>query len=468
MSTKTEKKEEQTPAQPTEETSAIDTAFAPQLYEAASISEQVAELNKQRDEQQKKTEGYLEAMREARQKGVSAFGAFVEKQEPTYDANKEKRMRNAAIIQSLGDVLSAASRGYFAYNKRGAGVVPKVPNSNAFEGVNKISEMQEKYRNEHKAWQDLNLQWENLKNANEVEAARELYDISKSAQDAIDQRIQELRERGIKITDDIRNTITALTLGEYQKDLDMEREKEFIKWQKKNKVGPYAPKKTTSGGGSGYSAAVKAEKAKEKRIMTDYVNIYYARHPYTSGGKIVAFGSLPLATQQQIQEAAKNDPYTQLFMSMVNAGYGYDEVQTKLDKKKDAELIGGLEVLHDIAGGSNPLGLAIIDVVDYQNNHKNTTSRLAKSEIKNELISQYMKDRGVANHVATAAVLQAIEYAGSEDLFLEGLEEYEGSEADYVDYLGGEYTNFLGWVGEPYGLTPEEDVLKYRHELSDR
>ena len=342
MSTKTEKKEEQVPAQPTEETSVIDTAFAPQLYEAASISGQVAELEKQREEQKKETEGYLEAMREARQKGVSAFGAFVEKQKPTYDANKEKRMRNAAIIQSLGDVLSAASRGYFAYNKRGAGVVPKAPNSNGFESVNKISEMQEKYRNEHKAWQDLNLQWENIKNANEVEAARELYDISKSAQDAIDQRIKELRERGIKITDDIRDTITALTLGEYKKDLDMEREKEFIQWQKKNKVGPYAPKKTTSGGGR-----VPAPKPITQSDKAKYYERIYGDSAYK-------WGDLTDDEKKQLNTKAEDDFITNVYAALVKEGTNADDYIGKINALADFGYTAE-SLLEDFQGWSGTL-----------------------------------------------------------------------------------------------------------------
>lgn len=261
--------EETAPQQTTEvvETqpqTAMEISMAPYMSEVNSISQQIDDLQKQQGEARAEEEARLKKMQEARQKGMSLFGTLVEKQKPVYDENKEKRMRNAAIIQSLGDVLSAAARGYFAYNKKGAGVVPKAPMSNAFEGVQKINEMQNKYLNEKKAWDALDLQWKKQQADADAEAAEALYTSAKEARKEIAKRIDGLRERGIKITDGIRDAVAEQVMKEYNDARETEEAKQYQLWLRENKLGQYAPSKAKSGGGGSYAKQAATQKIKEE------------------------------------------------------------------------------------------------------------------------------------------------------------------------------------------------------------
>lgn len=252
MTTKGNKEEQPqatqtTPEQPQE----IVSPYAMHMQELGSIGAQQEALQAKHDARQANINDMQKRINEAKANQMSVLSAFVEKQKPVYDEKKEKRMRNRAMIQAFGDILAEASKGYFAYNKRGAGVVPKSTPSNALEEVNKISEMQKKYLDEKKAWDTLNLDWQAKKAQADIDAAEVLLTKEEKYQDKIEDRIEKLRERGVKITDGIRDAA---------REEQMDREHEL--WLRENKLGQYAPSKARSGGGGGgsYAKQVAAQK----------------------------------------------------------------------------------------------------------------------------------------------------------------------------------------------------------------
>lgn len=318
--------EETAPQQTTEvvETqpqTAMEIAMAPYMSEVNSISQQMDDLQKQHDEVRAEEESRLQKMHEARQKGMSLFGTLVEKQKPVYDENKEKRMRNAAIIQSLGDVLSAAARGYFAYNKKGAGVVPKAPMSNAFEGVQKINEMQNKYLNEKKAWDALDLQWKRQQADADAEAAEALYTSAKEARKEISKRIDELRERGITITDKVKDMVATQVMEEYNDQREIEQEKELALWEKANGIGQSSSRGRRSSGGGGSKTIKQSDKAK-----------YYER---VHGEGAYEWTDLADEEKKQTNAKAEDDFATNVYAALVKEGANADDYIDKINALAD-------------------------------------------------------------------------------------------------------------------------------------
>lgn len=326
----TKKPEEQTqPSAPQEATAVeqtapitpMEVAMAPYANEIGSISSQIDALNEQREKQDEEVARLQKNWADAKQQGYSLIGSLVEKQKPQYDAKKEQRMRNAAIIQSLGDVLSAAARGYFAYNKKGAGVVPNVVQSNALEGVNKITEMQEKYLREKKAWDELDFKWKQAQNAADVEAAEALLSNAQGVRDRIDGEIERLRERGIKITDKVRDTVASAIISEMEAEADIQREREQLLWEKKNNVG--RGKVTYRGGGGGGRSGAKAT------TQSDYAKIYARLNGGGYGekedGETYKWNDLLEDEKTYWNDRAQNDMRTNIYISLLNQGIDPNE-----------------------------------------------------------------------------------------------------------------------------------------------
>lgn len=109
------------------------------------------------DAQRAKYDAQAQKVSQAREEGKSVIGALLEKEKPVYDANKEKRLRNRAIVQSLGDMLSAVAMGAHAYGKKGAGYVPKPTEGGHLSSLSEADKMREEYRKRGEAWKTLNL-----------------------------------------------------------------------------------------------------------------------------------------------------------------------------------------------------------------------------------------------------------------------------------------------------------------------
>lgn len=318
--------------------SPMEQALAPYMSEVGSISAEVDALGRQKEENNKEIAQLQENLRTAKEQGLSLFGSLVEKQKPVYDDKKETRMRNAAIIQSLGDVLSAAARGYFAYNKNGAGVVPTTVQSNAFDGVRKISEMQAKYLNDKKAWEDLEFKWRQAQNAADIESAEALLSNAKSVQQRIDDEIKRLRARGVKITDKVRDTVSSMIIGEYEKDLDDRRE--IAQLQEKKRLG-------LTGGGGGSKKSKDEYKTDERDLRMVYEWVYGLGED--ADGNMQTWDGLTNVERERIIRKAGNDPAIAIGMILLDEGLGNVEVQKALESIAEMKASGR----YDIAPAKN-------------------------------------------------------------------------------------------------------------------
>lgn len=327
MTTTKENKEEQPQATQTapEQPQEIVSPYAMHIEELGSIGAQQEALQAKYDARQANINDLQRRINEAKANQMSVFSALVDKQKPVYDEKKEKRMRNRAMIQAFGDVLAEASKGYFAYNKRGAGVVPKSTPSNALEEVNKISEMQKKYLDEKKAWDTLNMDWQAKKTQADIDAAEALLTKEEKYQDEIKDRIEKLRERGVKITDDIRDAIAEQVMKEYNDAREEENDRNHELWLRENKLGQYAPSKARSGGGGG-TATTAAEE-------NELVAIYGRLHGFGNGYE---WKDLLASEQKAYKEKAKNDISTVACKEMVDNGLSFDEAVGILNDVKNS------------------------------------------------------------------------------------------------------------------------------------
>lgn len=184
---------------PSEQTAAIDEAMANSFARAQAAKEvkpirpQVSlhphtttSLSKRKEEEQpqeaqgqqtlpsafetsmaemvRKQEEYLAQQRAKRDKlqqeimaARDAEGSFVanwfRQNEPKYDAEAEKRAKQAARIKAIGEALGLVASGFAAFGKNGMGYVPKFESS-ALKDIEKINETREKYLAQREAWKE--------------------------------------------------------------------------------------------------------------------------------------------------------------------------------------------------------------------------------------------------------------------------------------------------------------------------
>jgi hypothetical protein len=150
---KEKKPQEQKVAEQESAPSALDIMTA----QAMSLGAQAEEEQKVQDERIAQFAKNQEARQKAIAEGRSVYNAMFQKRKPEYDANKEKRLRNRAIVQSLGDILSAVASGAIAYGGRGQGYVPALPKDSALASLEDINKMRREYETANKEWEDLDL-----------------------------------------------------------------------------------------------------------------------------------------------------------------------------------------------------------------------------------------------------------------------------------------------------------------------
>lgn len=136
----------------------------------SSLSDEYSVAVEEANTKQTELNEYRQKSADAVKNKSSVLKAITERTKPVYDEDRAKKLRNIAIVQSLGDMLSAAARGYFAYRKGGAGVVPKVNTDSPFKPVEELNKMRETYLANHKEWRDLMAATE-LKSAEAEEVA---------------------------------------------------------------------------------------------------------------------------------------------------------------------------------------------------------------------------------------------------------------------------------------------------------
>lgn len=316
------KQEEQT--QPTEQTTEAVSPYALQLQQLGSIGAEAEALQAKHDARQAALNDMQKRINDAKANQMSVLSAFVQQQKPEYDEKKEKRMRNRAMIQAFGDVLSEASKGIFAYNKKGAGVVPKSTPSNALEEVNKISEMQKKYLNDKKTWDNLNFEWQQKKSQADIDAAEALLAKEEKYQEKLEKRIDELRKRGVEITDKIIDQEVAKLVKIEDEERDKQNTIALHEEMKQKKLGQYAPSKTTSRGGGGGGGAAKKAAAAKKKEDTDKLKIYADAHFLGNVNNMYE------SEKKYALENFDNDPLTQLYLQLLAEGVDKTTAQNTL------------------------------------------------------------------------------------------------------------------------------------------
>ena len=141
-----EKNEESTPSWMDSLGMSLDAA---QQREAQTIEEHNAKAARFAEDQAKRQKALSE--------GRSLFNAMIAKKEPVYDEGKEKRLRNRAVIQSLGDILSAVASGAIAFGGRGQGYVPTLPKDSALASLEEVNKMRKEYATAKKEWDEIDL-----------------------------------------------------------------------------------------------------------------------------------------------------------------------------------------------------------------------------------------------------------------------------------------------------------------------
>lgn len=107
--------------------------------------------------QNKRVEDAKAARDEAIANKTSVLNTIFEEYKPKYDEDKEKRLRQRAVIQSLGDMLSAAAVGVNAYGKRGMGYVPQMGEGSHLKSLEEINRQKEEYRKANEAWKEFEI-----------------------------------------------------------------------------------------------------------------------------------------------------------------------------------------------------------------------------------------------------------------------------------------------------------------------
>lgn len=130
--------QEQAPIPSTFETSMAD-----------MVRKQEEDLAQQRAERDKLQQEIMAAR--------DAEGSFVanwfRQNEPKYDAEAEKRAKQAARIKAIGEALGLVASGFAAFGNNGMGYVPKFESS-ALKDIEKINETREKYLAQREAWKE--------------------------------------------------------------------------------------------------------------------------------------------------------------------------------------------------------------------------------------------------------------------------------------------------------------------------
>lgn len=157
-------KENKEQIEPTEDARSVYNNSLYDDYVAAQAAEE-AERTKYQE--------YADSIKKAQENKTSVMKAVYDTYKPKYDEKKDTDLRKVATIQSLGDMLSAAARGYFAYRDKGAGVVPNVQSNSALSSVEELNRMRETYLAENKQWRDLMADYDLKQAEAEVSSAKE-------------------------------------------------------------------------------------------------------------------------------------------------------------------------------------------------------------------------------------------------------------------------------------------------------
>ncbi len=281
-------------------------------------------IKRQDEDDRKRIEEMKAQIKTAQDNHTSLRNAMIAKQEPVYDEAREKRLRSSAIIRSLGDMLTAATKGFIAYGKNGAGVVPQGTPSNAMESLNKINDMQQKYLKERKAWEALNVKWEQEKADADIEAKKALL----TAEEAKATKRENERKAVEKRIDAINDTILK-----YEVDAALAKQKrsqDIEDYKTKKQIGSMYGGRTSKGTASSKGESMSAT---DKELATIYLRYSPQVSPVTDEDMTIK--DYTPTELKSIARAAKQHPKTLLYMGLLNSGMTPSEIETLMSEIDD-------------------------------------------------------------------------------------------------------------------------------------
>lgn len=173
-----------------------------------TMGERVAQRNAEIEQAQKNREESLRKANEARENHTSTLGALWQKQKPVYDEDRAKRVRNNAIIQSFGDMMNAALRGYFAFRPQGAGVYPNISENSPLKNIEELNRMREQYLKRNEEWKNLGYEIEASEAEAKVKAAESLATL-------MDAEYKEALKRGENAEEALQSAYEAAIKAQY-------------------------------------------------------------------------------------------------------------------------------------------------------------------------------------------------------------------------------------------------------------
>lgn len=174
-----------------------------------TMGERVAQRNAEIEQAQKNRDESLRKANEARENHTSTLGALWQKQKPEYDEDRAKRVRNNAIIQSFGDMMNAALRGYFAFRPQGAGVYPNISENSPLKNIEELNRMREQYLKRNEEWKNLGYEIEESEAEAKVKAAESLAKL-------MDAEYKEALKRGENAEEALQSAYEAALKAQYE------------------------------------------------------------------------------------------------------------------------------------------------------------------------------------------------------------------------------------------------------------
>lgn len=150
-------------------------AVSPTKYSAlGELGKKVEETTKAEEEAKQTRDQALSKANEAYNQGQSAMLALLNANKPERNVKKERNLRNRAIVQSLGDMLTSIAQGAIAYGKNGAGYVPKIDAKSPLASIEELNKMRLEYAERNKEWKDAMLEYEIGVEKDKIAAAEKL------------------------------------------------------------------------------------------------------------------------------------------------------------------------------------------------------------------------------------------------------------------------------------------------------
>ena len=233
-----------------------------------SLGARVAQRNAEIEAYNQQRTEALNRANEARENKRSIMKALLAKQKPEYDEDRAKRIRNNAIIQSFGDMMNAATRGYFAYRPQGAGVYPKISENSPLKNIEELNRMREEYLKRNEAWKNLGYEIEAGEADAKVKAAESLATI-------MDEAYRDAIKRGESAEEAFQKAYDEVLKASYEGDKNIANLwKEQEKMESNERI---SRNKASSRGGGSNNKGGKNDKKTENKLMTDNEAIEYGR-----------------------------------------------------------------------------------------------------------------------------------------------------------------------------------------------